>query len=418
MLKETLEALLSRLSATQFESFAVEYFNLIYGAGFQPFARQGLPMYKRRFPAPSVGRYVDLEGVYIVDYLPLDLIREIKYTNVRSEPLITALLHITNEYKNRRAYPHNSDLKSVLQRIFFLNNLVNLTDEIQRYIFPQYISLAKEANLPIYPWEHETIQIGNIGFWIETKPYQAEQALKSVLQRTDGIAIRLRSNDLAVNRYTADKYLISGVAGSSHDGYESLYTIAHQQATDILNAFERLLKENATESKLEEFLKAHYNDVFGPQYDRVETQLWLRFPHIDITSQHRRLDVFVRNAVVNDWELFEIKRAIPLAGTYRDVPVLSREIHGAIQQIRNYSRILADDRVKRHFAAQGIEYYEPALHLVVGRTPTIPHEQWRWLASTAPQDVKIFTYDRLLAETRARLMDRLSIFDIAKDAER
>ena len=115
--------------------------------------------------------------------------------------------------------------------------------------------------------------------------------------------------------------------------------------------------------------------------------------------------MFLRNSVVNDWELFEIKRVIDLSKTYRDAPVISKEVSYAIQQIKNYARILSQDSVKRYFAQQGIEYYEPTLNMVVGRTPQIPHEQWRWLISNQ-KEVKILTFDNLLSEMKLRLKDR------------
>ena len=179
----------------------------------------------------------------------------------------------------------------------------------------------------------------------------------------------------------------------------------------VLCQFETLLKSDPKESQLEDFLAAHYQDVFGRKYDRIETQLWLRFPGVDIANKNRRLDVFLRNSVSNDWDLFEIKRLIPLSRTYRDVPVLASEVLNAIQQAKNYSRVLQQDSVKRHFAQQGIEYYEPCLNVVVGRTPEIPHEQWRWLQSISDMSVNIIAFDELIAELRLRLADKYAMLE-------
>ena len=163
------------------------------------------------------------------------------------------------------------------------------------------------------------------------------------------------------------------------------------------------------EAELEDFLVAHYKEIFGTKYDRVETQLWLHFPDVDITDRKRRLDVFLRNSVVNDWELFEIKRLTPVSSTYRDVPVIAREVTNAIHQIKNYARTLMQDKVKSHFAAQGIEYFVPKLSVVIGRTPAIPHDQWRWLKTENETSVNIITFDQLLSELRCRLQDRYSM---------
>lgn len=129
---------------------------------------------------------------------------------------------------------------------------------------------------------------------------------------------------------------------------------------------------------------------------------------LDLRQKERRLDIFLRNSIVGDWELFEVKRLINLVGSYRDIPVLTHELHSAIQQVRNYAAILREDRVRRQFAAEGIEYYQPALRLVIGRKPKIPHAEWRWLLETNQGGVKIITFDDLLAELEVRLRDRNS----------
>jgi hypothetical protein len=154
-------------------------------------------------------------------------------------------------------------------------------------------------------------------------------------------------------------------------------------------------------------LKRYYQEIFGFGYDKIETQIWLRFPDLDISSKSRRLDIFMRNSIQGDWDLFEIKKPVKLTKTYRDVPVFTDEITSAIQQLRNYGRLLSQDKVKKALAQDGIEYYVPSLNLVVGRSPNIPHEQWRWLKSTNERDLKIVTYDELLIAMRNRLNNHL-----------
>jgi hypothetical protein len=55
-----------------------------------------------------------------------------------------------------------------------------------------------------------------------------------------------------------------------------------------------------------------------------------------------------------------------------------------------------------------INYSEPSLNLVIGRTPQIAHDQWRWLTKKAASGVRILTYDNLLDSMRLRLEDRES----------
>ncbi|MGB9120119.1 MAG: Shedu anti-phage system protein SduA domain-containing protein, partial [Candidatus Angelobacter sp.] len=107
----------------------------------------------------------------------------------------------------------------------------------------------------------------------------------------------------------------------------------------------------------------------------------------------------------------EVKRPISLAATYRDVPSIVAEVLKAIHQIRNYQRILGQDKVKRHFATEGMEYYEPTLNLVIGRTPQIPQAEWRWLQTVNAQGVRIFTFDELLMELRHRYEDRYMMLE-------
>jgi hypothetical protein len=118
------------------------------------------------------------------------------------------------------------------------------------------------------------------------------------------------------------------------------------------------------------------------------------------------LDIFLRNSINADWDLFELKRIVQLTSSYRDVPVLANEIYRAIQQVLNYEKLLKQDSVRQKLSREGINYCEPSLHLVVGKSPDIPHEQWRWLVKTNSQYVKLLTYDELLKEMRIRLMER------------
>lgn len=141
------------------------------------------------------------------------------------------------------------------------------------------------------------------------------------------------------------------------------------------------------------------------KYDKIETQIWLKFPELDINNKNRRLDVFLRNAITHDWELMELKKAdIKLTKTVRDIPVFVNAVHEGIQQIRNYKRILNQDNVKKIFASQGIEYYEPEYRLVIGRNPDIPLEQWRHLKKSNENGLKIITYDEIIDSLKYGLM--------------
>jgi hypothetical protein len=178
----------------------------------------------------------------------------------------------------------------------------------------------------------------------------------------------------------------------------------------LVKEFEQLLSCNPREAKLEAFLKKYFKEIFEG-YDRIETQVWLKFPDLDIGNKNRRLDVFLRNTASHDWELFELKKAIQLTHTYQDIPVFVNAVYLGIEQIRNYKRILSQDKVKKMFALQGIEYYEPEYRLLIGRNPDIPINQWRNLKKSHENDLKIFTYDDILNGMRDRYITQNQFFN-------
>jgi hypothetical protein len=205
-----------------------------------------------------------------------------------------------------------------------------------------------------------------------------------------------------VDAFNSDKYITKGVLNSYNNPIETIYIANSITKSEIIKEFEFLINSNVNELKLETFLTQYYKEIFGDKYDRIETQLWLKFPEIDIANKNRRLDIFLRNSIERDWELFELKKTQKLTTTYRDIPVFKSEILHAIQQIRNYEKILNQEKVKVKFAKEGIEYFNPELRLVVGNKPDISIEQWRFLKSTNENGLKIITFEDLISEMKIR----------------
>lgn len=269
------------------------------------------------------------------------------------------------------------------------------------------LGLRYQAVLDSLGFPSVQAQIGNIKTFIDHSSVKVEGVLKAILQSyREGVCVTLSRDGISVNKISSERPLFCGVANQSFYPYETIYTYASSRESALLKEFAALLNKNAKESDLEEFIRTHYKDVFGGIYDRVETQLWLRFPELDIANKDRRLDIFLRNSVSNDWELFEVKRAVQLTRTYRDIPVITSEVLYAVQQVQNYARMLAQDEVKRKFAADGIEYFEPVLKLVIGRRPQISQQQWRSLVVSNERDVKLITFDDLMREMAIRFKDR------------
>ena len=174
--------------------------------------------------------------------------------------------------------------------------------------------------------------------------------------------------------------------------------------SNVLDEFNTLLNGDSSEQELEEFLVTHYRFIFGEDYDCIMTQLWIKFPELDIGNSDRRLDIFMRNSVTSDWNLFELKRpSVKLTKTIRDVPMFTSEVQNAIAQVKNYKNLLSQDSVRRQFEKEGIEYFQPEIHLVIGRRPEITNRQWRRIVADESM-LKILTYDNLYkaAENRVK----------------
>lgn len=372
--KNLLLTLLPRLNTTAFESFIIELFN-DRNEPFQPIQEIDEPVFRQ----PLLDSYGDsLESAFLLHYLPLEIFSDLRKINVSEDPLIVqGLTKIRDHYKGKVGYfglVSEAMIKAAkLRSVAVLTNLGNLDkDYYQSTIIPQYRELAN--HLQLYA---SAFFVGSYDSFLDLNAGGTREAFQSFLNNySEGISIRLDQSSTSVSRFMTETVL-GGVLKGSKQPCEPLFANLLQKEENILSEFKALIQSETLESKLEEFLFAHFQDIFGTNYDRIETQIWLRLPDLDISQKSRRVDVFLRNSVVNDWELFEIKRVIPLTRTHRDIPVIKSEVIYAVQQVKNYARILSQDSVKRKFAEQGIEYYEPSLNLVVGKTPQIPHEQWR-----------------------------------------
>lgn len=402
--RHTFAAFVSELFSANHKSKGDEEFLALPEAGEDVYVQPLLDSY-----GSSIHR------VYVLHFPPMELFRPSRELQMNDPTLVRQLVRVRNLYKERIGYwgmvspcLRPGDALNVLG---VLTNLCGLEEPVyQELLIPAYRRVARYCGLRRPP---TPVIVGSCDSFVDLSPEETREAFDRLLiDHRDGLAVTLGESGAAVGEFVNDRSLAAGASVESAYPYEPVFISLAVEQRAIITQFQNLLNENATESKLEEFLRAHYKDIFGSQYDRIETQLWLRFPELDITGHDRRLDVFLRNSVVNDWELLEVKRPVNVTREYRDIPVFTREVTNAIQQIKNYKRALDQDKLKRHFAAEGITYYEPTLSVVIGRTPQIPHEQWRWLKSSEAS-VKLLTFDDLLGELRCRLEDRYELFQAA-----
>jgi hypothetical protein len=402
--KALLKDLLSRLNKYAFQAFVFEMIGVLSDEyHVEPAAELSDVIY---YKETSLSTYY---GAYLTHFLPIELLETPNHLNVEDDE-ITRKLESIRKHAEKLLHEIYNPLYvltqdySPLQEIIFLNNF---SDSIQKY---QDIIEGKYRQLTNKILPFVEVHAHGINTFVEQRPSETERALKAYLQSSkEGFCITLSKNGVSVNRISSEKPVFSGVARQSLHPYETIYVYTSPRDELLLNEFAALINRNAKEYELEEFLRAYYKDIFGEKYDRIETQLWLRFPELDIAGKDRRLDIFLRNSVSSDWELFEVKRAVHLTRTYRDIPVITAEVLYSVQQVQNYARILSQDAVKRKFAAEGIEYFEPVLKLVIGRRPQISHQQWRTLVSSNERDVKLITFDDLIKEMAIRFKDRYLI---------
>jgi|GEM_PF-1419261 len=406
---DLLKRSIARLNRQAFTSFIIQLFDSDRSAegheGFYPLPEAGEDVYFQ----PLLDSYGgSIHRVYLLHYPPLELFHPMRALDMRDPSLIKQLVKVRNLYHGRLGQwgmisPFLRKDRA-LKAVGFVTNLIGIDQLLyQEMIIPAYQRLKRFCGL-----KKTAVLVGSIDSFIEQVPEKTERIFREFSsERVDGLVIQVSPNNADIGEFNNERWMTSGVLSPTAQPYEPVFVCSAIQQRAILNEFELLLHDEALENRLEDFLKAHYKDIFGNKYDRIETQLWLKFPDLDIDRQNRRLDLFLRNSVMNDWELFEIKRAaITLSGTYRDVPVIAREVINAIAQTKNYGRILAQDQVKRYFASQGIHYFEPQLSLVIGRTPQIPHEQWRWLKTSNEHQIKIVTFDELFGELKSRITER------------
>lgn len=332
-------------------------------------------------------------------FQPLELFEDITEKSFSDFDLIKKL----KNYKSRITRRENSwqywtDGQYHMPLISFVTNFEGIDKNIYfDSIIPKFQHMVNELGI-----DAETA-VGSCDSFFELDRENALEAFNSFINKNKKqISISLSGDNLECSYYNQDKYLTRGLLKNSKNPYEPIFVDKGVPYSEIIKEFEFLINKNTSEATLESFLKTNYKEVFGEHFDRIETQLWLRFPELDISNKNRRLDIFLRNSIERDWELFELKNVKKLTRTYRDIPTFTSEIHNAIQQARAYEKLLSQEKVKEKFAKEGIEYFYPEIRLVVGNRPDISDKQWRFLKSTNENNLKIITFDELLESMKLR----------------
>jgi hypothetical protein len=403
--KNFLINILSRLNRYDLERLVVQLFGTRQEP-FMPLEDAGEGVYCQ----PILDSYGDsIHSVFLFHFLPLEVFNRPALINIADPSIMGRLTTIRELYAGVKGQwgmvsPELIE-DDALSTLGFLSSLAfKGKEDYQKILFPKYSEMIKRCGI-----EPRALYIGSCDSFVEKNPSGVEEALRTFISRQmeGNLSINIGEDIVSVQRFQSERNLYAGVLRSSKYPLEPVYRLYREE--EILREFEDLIGRNASEREIESFLAEHYREIFGARYDEIATQLWLRFPEVDIANKNRRLDIFMRNSVISDWELFELKRVKKLTNTYRDVPVLASEVKYAMQQLKNYGRILTQDSVRRKLAAEGIECYQPSLHLVVDKKPQISHEQWRWLMASSKDDVELITLDNLITEMKLRIKDRYTI---------
>jgi hypothetical protein len=340
--------------------------------------------------------------VIVPFFYPVELFNNINLIN--NQQLLPCLKKYKRIVDKREAswfYP--ADGMYYIPNVAFVSNYSGLNENTyQNVLIPAFQKLIDEIELDAQ------VAIGTIDSFLEMEKHTTMQVLSQFMEKYKSEIVISFDNGINVDNFVSEKYLTQGVLKNSLCPCEPIFQIRNKN--DLIKEFEQLLNYNPSEAKLEAFLKKYFKEIFDG-YDRIETQIWLRFPDLDIGNKNRRLDIFLRNAISHDWELFELKKAIQLTHTHQDIPVFVNAVYLGIEQIRNYKRILSQDKVKKTFALQGIEYYEPEYRLLIGRNPDISINQWRNLKKSHENDLKILTWDDILNGMRDRSVIQNQVFN-------
>lgn len=332
-------------------------------------------------------------------FQPIELFEDITDESFSDSELIKKLKNYKSRITRRTSsWQYWMDGQYHMPRISFVTNFEGIdTNFYFDSIIPKFQHLVNKLGL-----DAETA-VGSCDSFFKLDQENTIKAFNNFIDKNKKqISISISGDNLEYNYFNQDKYLTGGLLKNSKNPYEPIFIDSEVHKSEIIKEFEFLINKNTSEAILEKFLKTNYREVFGEHYDRIETQLWLRFPELDISNKNRRLDIFLRNSIEREWELFELKNVKKLTRTYRDIPTFTSEIHNAIQQVRAYEKLLLQEKVKEKFAREGIEYFYPEVRLVIGNRPDISQEQWRFLKSTNENKLKIITFDELLESMKLR----------------
>lgn len=341
------------------------------------------------------GRFAPTAEAFFLNYHHYSL-----YRNFDTKKLyLDDLKNLVVKYMENRTYDLWLPVEGT--RIYVIGNYdsrkIGISDE-------ELLEFHEKEFSDILPSEFD-LGIGNISTMLNqgnsNDHKYSERIKRFFLSNDSGICINLSEDKIIASRFIAEREF-DGIMVSPENIFQPVIKKVID-TDDKLAEFNQLINNDTRESVLEEFLYTYHDLFFGDKYDVLSTQVWLDFPEFDVGNKDRRLDIFMRNSISKDWDVFELKRSsVKLTKTKSDVPMLVSAVHDAMTQLRNYKRILNQDKVRKELESKGIKYYNPQFNLVIGKKPNISDEKWQWLLSHH-NDLNVITYDDLYELAKVRL---------------
>ncbi len=408
MNQEFLDLQIKRLLSRMNKRVFLDFINIHFASEEKSEAR--IPLWEGEeevFYSPIIDSYGgSIHHISVLDYHLPQLQQFDKQIVAQNLPLRTKLQKLWKE-KYRGQYGQWGMVSPYLKKdrklgsMAILTNLqMGTTPEDHRLPVNWYSDLLDSLGI------RTALHVGSFDSYFETNREKAIASLENLLNRPSGISIVNLAGELKLESFVDEApefFTFKNKLGS----IDPVRMVGSNHNQELVREFEYLISGKPKELELEKFLKRHYQDLFGEEYDRVETQIWLPFPELEVFGMDRRPDLFLRNSIRNDWELVELKlpqeKVVKRSGT---TPDISSKVNNGITQLKNYERLLQSKEVRKHLEQRGIEVHEPQLRLVIGRRPSMEVGEWHYLRKTVENRGLIFdTYDDLLNRLKVRFRD-------------
>ena len=297
-------------------------------------------------------------------------------------------------------YTRNWGVLSPYPNLYFFANYSGFPESfyLDEFLPPLHDTISKYLEL-------NHLGVGCTDSFLELGESNVENVLSEMLA-SKSMSIVFEEDAIQVKQSVHQKYLTTGTLENISQPVSPIFDIINEHDV-LIREFQEVLN-TGNEKQIQSYLFAHYREIFGPHYTEVRQEVWINSKESDEWGKDRRIDLMLKNALDDDWDIIELKRNKNPIKQYRGKETFIAEVYDSISQLKNYKRILQQDKVKEALKRKGIEYQEPSLRLVVGNNYSINKSIWRRIVTESSNSIKISRYQDLLEEMRIRKKDLVS----------